>query len=187
MTVLRADLLRGTAIAVTAGVPADVREAMLGAGARLEEFDERLGEAEAEEWARSRAPLHGLVFDARWAFGRGGEEALAAALERAWTSIRALANGALIPSPESTKIVLLGPPPGAGRYAEAARSGLENLARTLSVEWARFAVRTTAVMPGDQTTDQELGELLCFMASPAGDYFSGCLLELGTVPLAEPP
>jgi NAD(P)-dependent dehydrogenase (short-subunit alcohol dehydrogenase family) len=185
MTVLRKDLLQGSAIAVAAGVPSAVCDALLSAGARLQQFDERLGEAELEDWARVRAPLRAVVFDARRAFGRGGQEPLRAALEQAWASVRGLANGALISSPDSAKVVLVGPPPGAGRHAGAARSALENLARTLSVEWARFAVSTTAVMPGEHSTDEQLGELVSFLASAAGDYFSGCLLELGTVPIAD--
>ncbi len=186
MTVLRPDLLQGSVIALAGGVRDAVCAALTGAGAEVEQFDARLGEAEGEDWARARTPLHGLVFDARGAFGPGGADSLRVTLEQAWGSIRALANGALIHSPQSTKIVLLAPPPGAGPHREAARAALENLARTLSVEWARYGVRTTAVMPGEQTTDEQLGELACFLTSPAGDYFSGCRLELGTVPLPEP-
>ncbi len=186
MTVLRPDLLQGSVIAIAGGVPDAVRDRLICAGAAVEQFDERLGEVDAEDWARARAPLHALVFDARGAFGTGGAESLRILLERAWGSVRALGNGVLIHSPESTRIVLLAPPAGAGRHGEAARSALENLARTLSVEWARYGVRTTAVMPGEQTTDEQLAELVCFLTSRAGDYFSGCRLELGTLPLPEP-
>ena len=42
-------------------------------------------------------------------------------------------------------VVVIAPAPGAGEHAEAARAGLENLARTLSIEWARFATRAVAV------------------------------------------
>jgi citronellol/citronellal dehydrogenase len=71
--------------------------------------------------------------------------------------------------------VLVAPGPEAGPL----RAALENLARTLSVEWARFDVRTTAILPGAETTDEELGTLVAYLASPAGDYYSGCALALG--------
>ena len=51
------------------------------------------------------------------------------------------------------------PAAGAGAYAKAARSALENLARTLSVEWARHDITIVMVAPGPGTGDQELTEL----------------------------
>jgi len=185
MTVLRADLLQGTVVALAGGVPCAVSDALVGAGAKVEALDQRLDETDAEEWARVRAPLRAVVLDARPAFGTGGPESLRAAVEQTWASLRPLATGALIPSSEGANIVLIAPSPDAGRYAEAARAALENLARTLSVEWARYALRTTAVLPGGQTSEDQLGELVCFLASSAGDYFSGCRLELGSVSPAE--
>ena len=182
MTVLRPDLLRGTAIALAGRVPAAIRDALEDAGATVEELDDGLDDEQAQEWAHARAPLQTVVCDSRRLFANGGADGLRVALEQAWASTRALANGALIPS-QTGKIVLVGPPPGAGDHAEAARRALENLARTLSVEWARYAVTVTAVMPGERTADGELAELIGFLASPAGSYFSGCRLDLGTVPL----
>jgi hypothetical protein len=79
------------------------------------------------------------------------------------------------------KVVLVGPRPDAGPFAGAARAGLENLARTLSVEWARYGVTAVAVWPGERTTGEELAELVSFLVSPAGDYLSGCRLALGVV------
>ena len=58
------------------------------------------------------------------------------------------------------------------------RAGLENLARTLSVEWARFAIRPVAILPGSAAGPAEVAELACFLASPAGEYYSGCAFEL---------
>jgi NAD(P)-dependent dehydrogenase (short-subunit alcohol dehydrogenase family) len=181
MTVLRQDLLQGKRVAVSRGVPAGILDALRSLGAGVEPLDAQLDESEAEAWARARAPLHALVFDARATFGQGGAELLAASLERCWNSVRAVARGALIGPVETSKIVLLAPAPGAGPHAGAARSALENLARTLSVEWARYGVRTTAVLPGDHASDEQLGQLVCFLVSPGGDYFSGCRLELGAV------
>ena len=64
------------------------------------------------------------------------------------------------------------------RYADAARAGLENLARTLSIEWARYGITTVAIAPGEKTAASEVAALIAYLASPAGAYFSGCLLDL---------
>jgi citronellol/citronellal dehydrogenase len=77
------------------------------------------------------------------------------------------------------KLVFIAPPPGAGEHAEATRAALENLARTTSIEWARYAIRPTAIAPGDGTSADEVASLVAFLASPAGDYYSGCLFSLG--------
>ncbi len=70
------------------------------------------------------------------------------------------------------------PAPDAGEYATAARAGLENLARTLSIEWARCGIATVAIAPGESTAASEVAALVAYLASPAGAYFSGCLLDL---------
>ena len=78
------------------------------------------------------------------------------------------------------KVLLLAPRPGDAHRA-AARSGLENLARTLGIEWARFGIRTVTVLPGAATSEEEVAQLVAYLASPAGDYFSGCAITLGAV------
>jgi NAD(P)-dependent dehydrogenase (short-subunit alcohol dehydrogenase family) len=72
--------------------------------------------------------------------------------------------------------LLIAPPPG-DAHAEAARAGLENLARTLSIEWARFNVRPVAIHPagGDE---HAVAEICAYLASEAGGYFSGCVFSL---------
>jgi hypothetical protein len=40
-------------------------------------------------------------------------------------------------------------------------------------------VGAVAIAPGVQTADDEVAELVCFLVSPAGEYFSGCVFELG--------
>jgi hypothetical protein len=75
--------------------------------------------------------------------------------------------------------VFIAPPPAAGEHAEATRAALENLARTTSIEWARYAIRTTTIAPGDASTPEEVGGLVAFLASKAGDYYSGCRFSLG--------
>jgi NAD(P)-dependent dehydrogenase (short-subunit alcohol dehydrogenase family) len=72
--------------------------------------------------------------------------------------------------------VLLAPRPGAGEHAAAVGAALENAARTLSVEWARFGVRVTAIVGGGSV---ERAELTAFLAPLAGDYYSGCAFTLG--------
>jgi hypothetical protein len=140
----------------------------------------------AAAWVGERLPLHGLVYEGAASFGAGGQPGLEAALRLAWLATRAVGTAALIPGDGPAKIVLVAPRTGAGPLAPAARAGLENLARTLSVEWARFGVTVVAVCPGSSTADQELAELVGFLLSPAGEYFSGCRFDLGAVAESEP-
>jgi hypothetical protein len=37
------------------------------------------------------------------------------------------------------------------------------------------------VLPGDATADDDVATLIAYLASPAGDYFSGCAFALGAV------
>ena len=120
-----------------------------------------------------------LVYDARPAFAEGGQEPLRSCLEDGWVAVRGVATGALIPA-RAGKVVLIAPRPDAGSFAAAARAAFENLARTLSVEWARFGVGTVAIAPGARTTDDQLAELVGYLISHAGEYFTGCVLELGS-------
>jgi NAD(P)-dependent dehydrogenase (short-subunit alcohol dehydrogenase family) len=100
-----------------------------------------------------------------------GSAEVPAVLDEAWDAIRgALRDGQLI--------VLIAPPPG-DAHAEAARSGLENMARTLSIEWARREIRQVAITPSRATSPAEIAELVAFLASPAGAYYSGCRFDLG--------
>lgn len=108
----------------------------------------------------------------------GGDAALVAALDRTWNVVRATANAAFIPH-GGGKIVLVGPR-GGSAHGEALRAGLENLARTLSIEWARHQIRPTMIAPAAATADDEVATLVAFLASPAGDYYSGCRFELGS-------
>ena len=178
MTVLRPGLLEGRAIALAGGPAPAVARSLAGLGAALDQVDLALGEDGVKDWAAGAAPLHALVYDAGPAFAGGGQTRLQLALEEAWIATRGVATGALIPG-GAGKVLLIAPRPGGGSFAAAARAGLENLARTLSVEWARHGVTTVALAPGARTSDEELAELVSFLVSPAGEYFSGCLLELG--------
>ena len=89
-------------------------------------------------------------------------------------------------------------------HSSAARAAVENLTRVLSIEWARFGIRLTAVAAGHFATEtlitkypepvvegvtgtvplgrlgteQEFAWLVAYLASPGGDYFSGAILTL---------
>jgi NAD(P)-dependent dehydrogenase (short-subunit alcohol dehydrogenase family) len=128
-----------------------------------------------------------LVVDAGGMFA-GQADALIATLEATWRVTRAVANAAFIDGEVGGRIAYLAPPtltvggraePGAiAAPADAARAGLENLARTLSIEWARFAITPVAIAPGPSTAAQQVAGVVAYLASPAGDYFSGCQLDL---------
>jgi citronellol/citronellal dehydrogenase len=89
-------------------------------------------------------------------------------------------------------------------HSSAARAAVENLTRVLSIEWARFGIRLTALAAGHFATEtlrtkypqqvvegvagtvplqrlgteEEFAWLVAFLASPAGDYFSGGVLTI---------
>jgi NAD(P)-dependent dehydrogenase (short-subunit alcohol dehydrogenase family) len=182
MTVFRAQLLAGRAVAL-GGCADDVRAALLNLGARVEALDASGDPATREDqvgdWARARSPLHAVLYDAAPAFGDGGQAGLRAAPAQAWAAIREVATGALIPGEEGGKVVVIGPGPDAGEFAHAARSALETLVRTLSVEWARYQITATMIAPGTQATPAQVAQLACFLLSLGGDYFSGCRFSLG--------
>lgn len=123
--------------------------------------------------------LHVLVVDAAADFARAG---LRGAADAAWVAARAAATVAMIEAGEGGKVVLLAPAPTAAPGAAAARAALENLARTLSIEWSRYDIRTTAILLGAETAPEEVGAVVAFLASPAGDYYSGCAFALGGAP-----
>jgi hypothetical protein len=177
----REGLLTGRGIALAGVVRPAVSGLLAGLGARTAVFDERLDDQAAEALARAEAPLHALVYDAGAGSPGEGAEGLLASTERAWIAIHAVAVGALIPGGAGGKVILLAPPPRAWQHAGAARAAFENIARTLSVEWARYAITATAITPGAASTEEELATLVGYLASPAGDYFSGCRFELGAV------
>ena len=181
MSALREELLDGRTIALAGDPSTDLADALSALGASLETVPGDLGadEERTGEWARACAPLHALVYDSRPSFGSGGDAALGVALQDGWAAVREVATGALIPGEAPGKVVLIGPPASAGPLAGAARAGLESLARTLAVEWARHGVTAVMVAPGENTTEAELAELICFLVSEAGGYLSGCKLELG--------
>ncbi len=127
-------------------------------------------------------------------------------LEGTWLMSHAVATKAMMPG-DGGKIlnVTLSPHHGLPgmAHSSAARAAVENMTRVLSIEWARFNIRLTAIAAGHFQTDalnkypepvregvartvplQRLGRpeehawLVAFLASKAGDYYSGDVITL---------
>ena len=185
---LRPGILEGLVVAV-AGESDDARALAShcrGLGAVVEALAAGTGEDEAaaavERVLSAHRRLDVLVVDAAGAFTAASANPLRAACDGAWVLARPAALQAWIPDEgEGGKLVLLAPPPGAGEHAEATRAALENMARELSIEWARYGIRTAAIAPADDTASEDVRDLVAYLASPAGDYYSGCLFTLGAV------
>jgi citronellol/citronellal dehydrogenase len=129
-------------------------------------------------------------------------------VEGTWLVTHAVATKAMIPSGQGGKVfsVTLSPHNGMPGMAHsgAARAAVENLMRTLSVEWARFGIRLLALAAGQfetetlltkypaaivqriadtiplgrMGTEREFAWLIAYLASPAGDFFSGTVLTM---------
>lgn len=180
---LRPGLLQGTSLLV-AGPPTPLGGALAAAFSELGATVSTClpdGEDEAiiDQVVSGEDAVDILVVDGAGLFANGAPTALRACLDSAWNVTRAVINHAFLPAGRGGRIVYLTPTPDAGEHAMAARAGLENLARTLSVEWARHDINTIAIAPGSTTSAGELAALAAYLASPAGTYFSGCLLDLG--------
>jgi NAD(P)-dependent dehydrogenase (short-subunit alcohol dehydrogenase family) len=183
LQLLRAGLLDGRPVALAGPARPEIADALGALGADVRPLEADLAdEAATEEAAAALGPVAALVIDAAQRF-QDADPAdelapLRAALDGAWSAARAIANAAWIEPQAPGKLVLLAPAPGGGPHAEAARDALENMARTLSIEWSRFGVRSTTIAPGDATPAGEVAALTAYLLSPAGDYFSGCRLDL---------
>jgi NAD(P)-dependent dehydrogenase (short-subunit alcohol dehydrogenase family) len=177
---LRSGLLVGTTLATAGGAEA-VAAAVAALGAATVALEADLCDEDAVAAAAAElGPVAVLVCDTAPAFvaAGGGIEGLGAALEAAWNATRAVANAVWRPG-GGGRVVLLAPRPRDGAHAAALGAALENTTRTLSIEWARYGIRATAVLPGDATSDDEIASLIAYLASPAGAYFTGCAFTLG--------
>ena len=124
-----------------------------------------------------------------------------------WNMTQAAATKAFIPQ-EGGKVISVTLSPHQGMpgmvHSGAARAAVENMMRTLSVEWSRFGIRLCAIAPGQFDTEvfrtkyppivvesvpktiplgrlgrpEEMAWLVAYLASPAGDFFSGAVLTL---------
>jgi len=124
-----------------------------------------------------------------------------------WNMTHAAATKAFIPQ-EGGKVVSITLSPHGGMpgivHSSAARAAVENMMRTLSIEWSRFGIRLCAVAPGQIDTEafrtnypevvtdaiaetiplgrlgtpDEVAWLVAYLASPAGDFLSGTVLTM---------
>ncbi len=124
-----------------------------------------------------------------------------------WQMTHAAATKAFIPQGGGKVIsVTLSPHNGMPGmvHSGAARAAVENMMRTLSIEWARFGIRLCAVAAGQFDTEvfrtkypavvvegaartvplgrlgtpEEMAWLITFLASPAGEFFSGTTITI---------
>lgn len=203
--------LGGSVAAACARLGAYVCECRLAVDAVLEGQDDAIERAARDAVEQTLANAGGvqlLVVDAASIFscachegGQGDRDdaarhalparhGLRGCLDASWNVTRIVAERVFLPESRGGRIVYLAPRPDAGEYADAACAGLENLARTLSIEWARHQVTAVAIAPGAGADSgrcaaadaaagtDEAAALTAYLASPAGAYFSGCLLDL---------
>lgn len=170
--ILRAGLLTGVRLLVAAppGTPR-FAPAIADRTAALRAAVDQVDVDPAGDEIAAPAEVDVLVWDASAA------PSALAAIDGAWLIVRPVATRAMV---GGGLVVLVAPPPGDAQ-AEATRTGLETMARALSIEWARLAIRPVAILPGTATPPSEVAELVAYLASPAGGYFSGCRFELGSV------
>jgi hypothetical protein len=173
-TLLRPGLLTGTSVLLaSAEPPSRCGEAV---ALRCSQLGAHMGRVVVEptgDEAERREGIDVVVWDGASLAGPRD------VLDGAWLALRPTAR-AMIDAEAGGKLVLIAQPPS-DAAAEAVRAGVENLARTLSIEWARYGIRTAALLPGSATEPAEVAELTAFLASRAGDYYSGCAFDLGAV------
>jgi NAD(P)-dependent dehydrogenase (short-subunit alcohol dehydrogenase family) len=184
LDVLRPGVLSGLNVCVAGGGDVIVaRVTSLGATAVRLASDPGDEDAVAGEVGALGA-IDVLVVDAATPFAAAGAgmAGLRRAVDGGWNAVRAVVNARWAGDGEpGGKVVFVAPHAAAGEHAEAVGAALENAARTLSIEWARFGIRTTAVLPRAGAGTAEVTELVAFLASPAGDYFTGCAFAPGPV------
>ncbi len=124
-----------------------------------------------------------------------------------WLMSHAAATKAFIPQ-ERGKILSVTLSPHNGMpgmvHSGAARAAVENMMRTLAIEWSRFGITTCALAAGQFATEtlltkyppevvenlahsiptgrlgrsEELAWLVAYLASPAGDFYSGTTITI---------
>jgi citronellol/citronellal dehydrogenase len=129
-------------------------------------------------------------------------------VEGTWLMTHAVATKAMIPSGAGGKIVNVTISPHNGlpgmAHSSAARAAVENLTRVLAIEWSRYGIRLNAIAAGqfgtetlrtkypqavvehlEQTiplgrlgTEDEFAWAVAYLASPAGDFYSGSILTI---------
>jgi citronellol/citronellal dehydrogenase len=124
-----------------------------------------------------------------------------------WLMTHAAATKAFIPQ-EGGKVLSVTLSPHNGMpgmvHSGAARAAVENMMRTLAIEWSRFGIRLCALAAGQFGTEtlrtkyppavvenversvplgrvgepEEMAWLVAYLASPAGDFFSGTTITI---------
>jgi citronellol/citronellal dehydrogenase len=124
-----------------------------------------------------------------------------------WLMTHAAATKAFIPQ-RSGKVLSITLSPHNGMpgmvHSGAARAAVENMMRTLSIEWARFNIKLCAVAAGQFDTEvlrtkyppqvsenvaktiplqrlgtpDEMAWIVAYLASPAGDFLTGCVITI---------
>lgn len=124
-----------------------------------------------------------------------------------WLMSHAAATKAFIPARDGKILsVTLSPHNGMPGmvHSGAARAAVENMMRTLAIEWSRFGITTCAIAAGQFATEtmltkyprevvenlahsiplgrlgrpEEVAWLLAYLASPAGDFYSGTTITI---------
>jgi NAD(P)-dependent dehydrogenase (short-subunit alcohol dehydrogenase family) len=129
-------------------------------------------------------------------------------VEGTWLVTHAVATKAMIPSGRGGRVVSVTLSPHNGMpgmaHSGAARAAVENLMRTLSVEWARFGIGLVAVAAGQFETqtlltkyppaiverisetipagrlgsEREFASLVAYLCSPAAEFLSGSVITI---------
>jgi citronellol/citronellal dehydrogenase len=124
-----------------------------------------------------------------------------------WQMTHAAATKAFIPQ-NAGKVVSVTLSPHNGMpgmvHSGAARAAVENMMRTLAIEWARFDIKLCAIAAGQFDTEvirtkypkevsenvartiplqrlgtpDEMAWMIAYLASPAGDFLSGCVITI---------
>jgi NAD(P)-dependent dehydrogenase (short-subunit alcohol dehydrogenase family) len=189
-TALAEGVLDGTSVCVAFEDEGLLGGRLGGLGAAVQDWGAGPGASEADgeaaiEAAGALGAVDVLVADAGSRFralgtGVGPVDRLRAAIDEAFVVVRAVAASAWIePAIAGGKVLVIAPAPEDGEHAVACAAALENMVRTLSVEWARFGVRLVAIAPRAGAESVHVADLVGFLASPGGDYYSGCVLRPG--------
>jgi citronellol/citronellal dehydrogenase len=121
-------------------------------------------------------------------------------LDAVFTLTTAVANRSMIPNAYGKVVSVVISPrramPGMAHSA-AARAGVENMTRTMAVEWGRYGIRLNCVAPGIIATEawskygmdpvavaravpagrlgtaEDVAQVITFLMSPASDYVTG--------------
>jgi len=200
-------------LAETAGLAAEMPGAFEGEAADIREEDavERLLDGLLERHGR----LDVLVNNAGGQFlapaesitPKGFRTVIDLNVNGTWLMTHAAATKAFIPGGGGKVLsVTLSPHHGMPGmvHSGAARAAVENMMRTLAVEWARFGIKTCALAAGQFATEtlltkypkvvvdnlersiplgragrpEEMAWLVAYLASPAGDFVSGTTITI---------